>query len=177
MVPHDCAGGDGSMPTWNELLRQARGNTGLSRRALAERAGVSGETIYSYEQGRRGPQRETVLQLTRTLNLDGGSTNAILEAAGLDPEPSTWVVKAVIAHRSLTELPAELAAYRWPCFAANERFEIVAWNALAERVAELDFARDTPTLPSRNLLRLGAMRHVRRRLLNWDEVVGLMVSQ
>ena len=50
---------------WNELLRQAREATGLSRRALHELSEVSEDTIFSYESGRRRPRRETLLQLTR----------------------------------------------------------------------------------------------------------------
>ncbi len=82
------------MATWNELLRQARAGTGLSRQALAELAGLSEGTIYSYEAGRRPPQRQTVLRLTWGMNLDGSTTNAILEAAGLAPERSPWRVSA-----------------------------------------------------------------------------------
>jgi transcriptional regulator with XRE-family HTH domain len=164
------------METWNELLREAREATRLSRKALAELAGVSADTIFSYERGRRYPRRDTVLRLTRTMKLDAAKTNAILEAAGLEPEPSEWVVKAVIAHRPLAELPGELASYDWPCFATNERFEIVAWNEPAICVSEIDFPRELPELPQRNLLRLAATRHIRERLLNYDEAVGRILG-
>lgn len=164
------------MAGWNELLRQAREATGLSRRGLADRARVSEDTIFSYEAGRRRPRRETLLRLMRAMKLDGGATNAILEGARLDAERSAWSQRAGNVHRDLGELPAELAAYAWPSLALNERFEIVAWNAPALRVAELDFARDLPLPPQRNLLRIAAMKHFRDRVLNWDAVVTVMAG-
>jgi len=51
-------------------------------------------------------------------------------------------------HRDLSVLPEELAAYSWPCLALNERFEIIAWNAPALKVAELDFETIFPPLPA-----------------------------
>ncbi len=164
------------MAVWNELLRQARGGTGLSRQKLSRLAGVSQDTVYSYEAGRRTPHRDTLLRLTRALKLDGATTNAILEAAGLELEPSPWVIGAILRHRPLSELWEELASYSWPCLALNERFEIVAWNVPATRVAELDFATELPEPHQRNLLRIAAMRHFRARVRNWDAIVALLVS-
>lgn len=161
---------------WNELLRQARAAARLSRRKLAALSGVSEETIYSYEAGRRHPKHETLLTLTRALKLDGAGTNAILQDAGFEPEPSAWLRQNTVAARPLAELPEELARYTWPCLAVNERFEIIAWNAPAIRVAELDFGRELPALHQRNLLRLGAMRHFRERVVNWHELVGMLVG-
>ena len=48
-------------PAWNQLLRQARDAAGLTREALAARAGVSRETVAAYELRRREPIRETLL--------------------------------------------------------------------------------------------------------------------
>lgn len=169
------------MPSWNELLRQAREAAGLSRRELAEltaasRHPVSEETVYSYEAGRRTPTLHTLLTLTRAMKLDGAATNAVLEDAGFDPEPSPWMTRGGVRHRPLDELQAELATYRWPCLALNERFEIIGWNPLANRVAELDFGQDLPEQHQRNLLRIAAMPHFRERVRNWDAVVAVMVG-
>lgn len=164
------------MPAWNELLRKEREASGLSRRALAELSGVSEDTIASYEYGRRAPRRDTILKLTRAMNLDGAATNAILEDAGLDLEISPWLRRAALRHRPLSELTVEIASYPWPALALNERFEIVAWNALANAVAELDFGRDLPEPSQRNLLRIAAMPHFRERVLNWEQVVAVMVG-
>jgi transcriptional regulator with XRE-family HTH domain len=57
------------MAPWYELLEQARRETRISRRALANLSGVSAETIYSYEHNRRTPSRENLIQLAETLKL------------------------------------------------------------------------------------------------------------
>ena len=164
------------MATWNELLRKARDGTGLSRRAVAELSGLSEETIFSYEATRRNPRRERLLQLTRALKLDGAATNAILTDAALEPEPSPWLRDAALRARPLSELQGALDSYSWPCLALNERFEIVAWNQQAVRVAELDFRTALPESHQRNLLRIAVPRHFRERVQNWDEVVSVMVG-
>ena len=164
------------MATWYELVHQARRGTKLSRQALAELSGVSPETVYSYEHNRRSPSRENLIRLAEAMKLDSAATNQILEAAGLDPIPSAWLRKAVLQRRSLDDLPAELELYSWPCLAYNERFEIVGWNRAAVVVAELDFATALPQPHQRNLLRIGAMKHLRDRLLNWEEVLGILMG-
>ncbi|MBI2761144.1 MAG: helix-turn-helix domain-containing protein [Chloroflexi bacterium] len=164
------------MARWTDLLRTAREAANLSRRELADLTGVSEQTIYSFESGRRHPKHETLLMLTRALKLDGAGTNDILTDAGFEPEPSAWLRHSVVASRPLAELTSELSSYTWPCLAVNERFEILAWNQPAVQVAELDFGRDLPELHQRNLLRIGAMRHFRDRVVNWSELVGLLVG-
>lgn len=164
------------MASWNDLLRQAREGTGLSRRALAAAAGVSEGIIESYEYARRSPRRETLLKLTQAMKLDGATTNTILTEAGLEPAPSPWLLQGRIPTRPFEALQPELDSYTWPCLALNERFEIVAWNAPAVRVAELDFAQALPLPHQRNLLRIAAMEHFRDRMLNWDTVVSVMVG-
>lgn len=92
------------MSAWTGLLRQARIQTGLSRKALSWLSGVSQDTIYSYEHGRRSPSREILLDLCEALKLDGAATNAILEDAGLDPIASPWLRKVVVSRRPIEEL-------------------------------------------------------------------------
>src|SRR2546430_422316 len=125
------------MPRWNELLKQARTAARVSRPALAALSSVSQDTIFSYESGRRHPTRETLLQLTQSLRLDGASVNAILTDAGFEPELASWVKNVRLTHRSLSELQGEVERYSWPCLGVNERFEIVAWNRAATLLAEL----------------------------------------
>lgn len=164
------------MADWNDLLKQARLATRVSRPALAALSGVSQDTVFSYETGRRHPTRETLLLLTQALRLDGAAANALLTAAGFAPELANWVKTVTLQHRPLAELQAEVERYSWPCLGVNERFEIVAWNRPATLLAELDFGRDLPEPRQRNLLRIAAMRHFRDRVQNWDEVVAVLVG-
>ncbi len=56
-------------PTKIKELREARG---LSVRGLAREAGVSTETVYSVEHGKRQPSMKTLGKLARALEVDPG---------------------------------------------------------------------------------------------------------
>ncbi|MDP9486597.1 MAG: helix-turn-helix domain-containing protein [Actinomycetota bacterium] len=51
-------------------LKELRGARGLSVRGLAREAGVSTETVYSVEHGRRQPNLKTLGKLARALQVD-----------------------------------------------------------------------------------------------------------
>ncbi|QXC61948.1 helix-turn-helix domain-containing protein [Aquihabitans sp. G128] len=51
-------------------LRRARHHSGLSLRALAQRAGTSHATISAYEQGRKVPSVETLARLVRAAGFE-----------------------------------------------------------------------------------------------------------
>lgn len=54
------------------LLRQARRESGLSLRAMAERAGTSHSTLAAYEAGRKKPSLTTLERLLRAAGFDLG---------------------------------------------------------------------------------------------------------
>src|SRR4051812_33932561 len=51
-------------------IRRARAESGLSLRALAERAGTSHATIAAYEAGRKTPNADTLVRLVRAAGFD-----------------------------------------------------------------------------------------------------------
>lgn len=159
------------MPTWRELLRAERTRRGVSQSSLATLAGVSVRTVERYERGASTPVRTTLLRLCRALQLSNVSLNTILTAAEFVPRP-------LVPGRpsGLRVLQASLASYPWPALVLNERVEIVAWNRPATLVAELDFARVLPLPHQRNLIRIATMDHFVQRMLNWHEVVTVMVG-
>ena len=58
-------------PTFSMLLRRARRAAGLSQEALAERAGISVDTISALERGlTRAPQHDTLALLVEALQLE-----------------------------------------------------------------------------------------------------------
>lgn len=59
-------------------LRGARHATRLSLKAVAERSGFSYETVRGYENGRRGPTRESLLKVLAVLQLTAADANALL---------------------------------------------------------------------------------------------------
>lgn len=136
---------------------------------------MSEHTFFSYEAGRRAPQRETLQRLMRAMQLDGATSNGILGAAGFAPEWPPWLVSADVRRRPLSDLPAELAVFPWPCLGFNERFELECWNPAAVTVGEYDFAHLREPR-QRNLLRIAAMRHFYERALNWHDVVSVLVG-
>lgn len=56
--------------TLGKNLERVRLEKGLSRRALGLRAGLSEDTIYKIERGRRSPRIGTLLWLTQALGVD-----------------------------------------------------------------------------------------------------------
>lgn len=165
------------MARWSEQLQQARRAAGLSRRALAARAGVSAETVASYEYARRAPTTKTLHKLTRGIGCDAATTNEILCAAGLDPEPEDPRLRQM---RRRWTGPASLDdivnGYTWPCLVLNDHFEITGWNNAAVRVAERDFAIADPTPRERNMMRIAADPYFRERSVNWKEIVGFLMG-
>lgn len=156
------------MARWNEQLRGARARRGLTQGQLAEAAGLSMPTVARYERGSVTPTRETLLRLGHALQLASGTLNALVADARLEAPAS------LRGYGTLAGLQEVMNTYPWPCLLLNERTEIVAWNAPAVRVAELDFGSMLPH--QRNLMRIAIMQHFVERVVNWPEVIGLMVN-
>jgi transcriptional regulator with XRE-family HTH domain len=165
------------------LLRAAREEVGLSRRALSGRAGVSEDAIFKYESGRRVPSRDAVLSVGRGLSLDAFEINTILEALGYDGEPSDlvrWLAgmdpKGIFTgrkpHHGLPPrlIREELHALGWPCFLLNARCEVEDANAAA---AAITGYREFPVQPGRtgpHMLQVMVSKRFQRRLRNWERV-------
>ena len=165
------------MPTWNDWLRHAREVKGMSRRVLAEIAGVSEETIASYEYGRRAPTAETLRKLTDALQLGEAQAREILSGAGFPPQPVEGrLAPSRQRRRPPTSLQEEVATYTWPCLVLNGRYEILSWNAAAVRVAERDLLPAMPTPRERNLMRVAVDPHFRARSVNWEGIVGHLLG-
>jgi transcriptional regulator with XRE-family HTH domain len=52
------------------LIKDARLRTGLTQRALAQRASTSQSTVAAYENGRKTPTMDTLLRILRAAGLD-----------------------------------------------------------------------------------------------------------
>lgn len=66
-----------------ESLREARQ---LSKADLAKRADVDPSTITRFEQGKRAPERVTILALAAAMTLPGADRDRLLAAAGFRSE-------------------------------------------------------------------------------------------
>ena len=79
---------DPAIASFSDLLRVYRRAAGLTREALAERAGLSVRALGDIERGvSRKPQRETVRLLADGLGLAGGERTRFEAAAREQPAP------------------------------------------------------------------------------------------
>jgi transcriptional regulator with XRE-family HTH domain len=165
------------MAAWSELLKQARRRQNLSRVELARRSGVSKDIIASYEQGRRHPTPDTLARIVDAMKLRRVEADAILIDAGLDRTPPPRLKTMEKRGRFLDAIQEEIDGYSWPSLVTNERYEVIAWNSPATKVAEMDFATELPLQEQRNLMRISAMPHYAEgRVVNWDEIVSFLLA-
>jgi len=112
-----------------------RRTPGLRREEVAALAGV-GLSWYTWlEQGRDISVSATFLDnLSRTLKLDATERRHLFLLAHqrLPPEPGhTWCVVPPLIHRLMSDLPSR------PAYVLNLRWDVLAWNAAADRVFDL----------------------------------------
>jgi len=170
-------------------LTAARHAGQLTRAQLAARSGVSISSIEAYERGQRQrPRREQLLRLCSGLGLDQYRTNSLLRASGYEEEPSDfarWMageepVRAVqrreqVRGSNFREITREADAAAWPCFVLDGRCHVVHANPLAERLTHLSRLPVLAGRPAPHLMQLAVNREIRARLLNWAEVVSVVL--
>ncbi|MBI5947201.1 MAG: helix-turn-helix domain-containing protein [Chloroflexi bacterium] len=172
------------MSNFSSLLKEARERAGLTQAELARAIGLSAATIASWETGRRRPRldergrdgRQLVIEAADALGLGAAHLNEMLADLGLALVPAGRMVPLLDRRKSVAVIQAECAAYAWPTLAMNEDFEVVAWNDAANELSELDFGTDLAEPGARHLLRMALSDHYRDKLLNWDDVIAVMVA-
>lgn len=165
------------MDHWRSALLRARQEAGLGRRALAELAGVSVETLRGYEIGRRHPRHETLESMITALGLDRSRANAIREAAGFAPVRTSFR-GATRYYYTLPEAGAAIERVPWPLFAVDDVFDIVAANKPMRalwgiRSIEQERSRGRRSM---NIFAFMARRDLVRHVINWDEIVEVTAS-
>ncbi|PKM34194.1 MAG: transcriptional regulator [Gammaproteobacteria bacterium HGW-Gammaproteobacteria-12] len=141
-----------------------RRTPGLRREEVAALAGV-GLSWYTWlEQGRDISVSATFLDnLSRTLKLDATERRHLFLLAHqrLPPEPGkTWCTVPALVHRLMADLPLR------PAYVLNLRWDVLAWNAAADRV----FGFSALPADRRNLLWMLFTSSTMRELFNpWDE--------
>ena len=146
---------------WRHELRDARRKLGVSQRTLAERAGLSESAVRAYEAGKRFPHRQHLSKLIDSLSVDRAWRNRLLLAAGFAPD-------------GLQQRPADIEEW-WPAFVLSERAEVLAANAAAEALWNVDLEREFLGPLDRNLLSVASNPRFADRVVNWDEAVGTIV--
>jgi transcriptional regulator with XRE-family HTH domain len=161
---------------WRTLLRDARRRLGVSQQELAQRAGLSFETVRGYENGRRSPRREHLQAVLDALKVERTERNAILEAAGW---ASDWQqIATPVADLGLTqdEAQRECARAMWPCFVMTEMSEVIVANSVATALWGVDLQREYTEVAERSMLAVASDPRFADRVANWDEAIGTLVS-
>jgi transcriptional regulator with XRE-family HTH domain len=164
------------MTAWHTALREARRQRGLRQRQLAEQADVGLRTVIAYEGGTATPSRDTLLKLAAALALERQTLNAVLSDAGFDPMPTGRLARFERRSLPFAAMQREIDRHSWPCLVLSDDMTILLWNAPATWVGELDFAATWPDPADRTLMRVAALQHFRERVLNWSEVVSVMIA-
>ena len=157
-----------------KALRGLRAGANLTQQVLADRAGLAVSTVQSYEQGRRLPDSTIFPRLTRALELRPEQEDELRRAIGLRPAPSGLEAVLRRVRAPAETLWDEVQESPWVTLVLNERREIVAWNALANRTSD----RDLGELDQfhRSVFRMAATDHYERHLLNWDQLLGRLIA-
>jgi molybdate-binding protein/DNA-binding XRE family transcriptional regulator len=117
-------------------LRDVRMARGLTQQALAQRAGLTRQTVGAIEAGDYGPSLEVGLRLAGALDVPIGDIFSLRKAdtpdGGLLPRAGTArVLSAVIGGREVLRGVGQLGAYRWPAAAADGLAEVDAEGAVS----------------------------------------------
>jgi transcriptional regulator with XRE-family HTH domain len=155
---------------WAELLKQARKRLGLSRGEVGERASLSPEAIKAYELGRRHPTEGSLTAVLDALKVDRTEGNRIRASLGYAPD------QRVSPEFTEDEIQRGVDGLPWPCFAANETIEVLAANAAAQLLWDVDLSKEYRESIDRNLIGVTTSRRFADRCLNWDEVVTTMIG-
>ena len=165
------------MDEWREAIRRARTAKGWSRKQAADAAGIGEATIDAWETGRRHPKRESLLRYCEQMDMSLAERRPVLADAGFEPEPNDPADELRRRRRiGLRPYADEMEAYGWSFLLLDDYNDILAWNSVAEAVAELNFAEHFETLGERNVVWLAATPHFRKHLLNWMDLIGRQVS-
>jgi len=165
------------MGDWREAIRAARDARGWSRAQAAAKTGAGAASIETWEKGLRHPRRESLLRYCEGLGMAADARRPVLADAGYEPEPDEPVAELRQRRRiGLRPYADEMEAYRWSFLLLDDYNDIIAWNSVAEAVAELNFAEHFETLGERNVVWLAATPHFRDHLLNWMDLIGRQVS-
>jgi transcriptional regulator with XRE-family HTH domain len=164
---------------WRKILSDARQAVSLSRQDLADRAGVSVETVRGYENGRRHPKQDSLEAILNALHLERVQANAVREGAGFAPVRSLFSDDPHYFY-STSELQQAVEEVEWPQFVSNDSFEVVAANALMCRLWGLQafsVERQRRTSTELNIMMLASELKFAERVQNWDELLMMIAGR
>jgi transcriptional regulator with XRE-family HTH domain len=165
---------------WRSALRAARRKAGVSMETLAERSGISYETVRAYENGRRSPKRATLLKVLAALPLTAADANAVLDLVGFATEPALYPPHEFPEHLyRVDELQRVVEARPWPACATNESISVVAANRAIQAVWGMDYAKEKRRRPDAelSLFTIAGDPRFTERVTNWTHVLRSIASE
>jgi transcriptional regulator with XRE-family HTH domain len=167
-------------------LESGRQRTGLSRKKVAEFAGISPGSLYTYENGTRKPRRDVLVRLSTVMAMDGLTRNRMLTALGYEPEPSSharWLAGDpdwAPPNNQPVGIPvdvmyAEVDACPWPCFLVNSQCEVERLNDYANDLTGIRGWTYPTSQKGPHLLQVMLSPLVRERAVNWPQLVSSLL--
>lgn len=165
------------LPEWSQALRSARKSLNVSRTSISEQSGIPAATIRSYEDGARHPTREHLLGLLDALRITRIERDEILVKAGFAPD-GYYLGPAVAPGYMFTQEEAEtyISKMAWPVFFVDDALQVMAANAVAQRLWGIDLLRDFPNPYDRNIMSVATLPKFADRVLNWEEMLQVGIS-
>jgi len=164
---------------FGHVLRQWRGNRGMSQLELSLASGVSSRHISFIETGRSCPSREMVLRLAETLALPLRDRNALLVAAGYAPlyrERTLGDVALTPVRRALELVLSSHAPY--PAFVLDRGWNVLLANDPYHRMLHLLRAQGLPEDEPVNVIRLVLdPAWLRPQVTNWPLVAHVLAHR
>lgn len=168
-----------TMTNWRMILRAARERFDMTRAQLAKVSGVPADTVRRWEDGTRNPTLPRLVRVLDALDCPSDEVNAVLKGAGF-PTRRTLFPSDRFPNYFFTadELQTAVEDVPWPEFVLNDNIEIVAANALAQALWEVDLAyeRDVRRPHQLNLISVASDLRFTKHVLNWDEAVATLAA-
>jgi len=146
-----------------------RRTPGLRREEVAERAGISCEWYVKLEQGRDvSASQATIAALARALVLDVGETAHLrkLASKGMAPSFERETVPDTVS--------AIVHGLAEPAYVTGERWDVLCWNAAADRIFGFSAMAETEQNILRYMLTSSAARHLFGA--SWAEEAQRMIA-
>ena len=159
---------------WRSSLRTWRRRRGWSQRELAGRAGLSEQTVRSYEIGTRNASEHALRSIVNSLGVPREEANAIYAAAGYSIDLNSLFQGRYIADAAV--LQEQLDQVRWPAFITDQAMNLVAANPVFEAIWGVDLSRDLVEPGARNFLARSSDPTFTRHISNFDDLVSFMLG-
>ena len=156
---------------WRGIMRSVRRQLPLTQREVASRAGLSTDTVRSYETGRKHPRREHLVAILDVLKVARDARNAILTSAGFAPDGHMLTYDYPRGMFLPAEAVAHVAKFPWPAFVLDEYLKVLGANDAAQALWGVDLDSEFTDDVERNLLSVASSPRFADRCLNWDEAV------